>query len=295
MRLIAGVLILLLAGCANKQPIVIEVPPKKVMPLNTVNIEHDVQIVEEKPAKHFKNTGELLEFALKDSRQKPEADRFLNAATLYDYIPSSIYQIYTAPLKVTMLSFEKGEKIVSPPQGGDTVRWQLSTINSGSGADTQQHLIIKPLRDGLKNNVIIVTNKGRIYLLELISLKNSYMAEVKWNYPKNFNLAFNVNPNVYLKAQKEDNQNYKIKNISGKPIWKPVAVHDDGYKTFIKFSDKVKQDELPALYIVTKESRTQLVNYRVKNNQMIIDRLFNIAELRLGLNKPQIVRITRKG
>ena len=286
------ILIMVLPACANKKQVVLKNVTEK--PIAKANDFPKVQqyIETKNKTKKFKTTAELLEYALKNSRQKPELNRFSNAITVYDYTPGRIYQIYTSPLRVTMISFEKGEKIIAPPQGGDTARWQLTTINSGNNSG--QHIIIKPYRDGLTNNLIISTNKGRTYFLELISLKQTYMTAVNWNYP-NQHINIDIKPVKTIAKANKIHTNYKIKNVSGKPIWKPTEVYDNGCKTFIKFSDKVQQHEFPVLFIATKETKSQLVNYRVKNNQMIVDRLFKSAELRLGLKKPEIIRIIRKG
>ena len=52
---------------------------------------------------------------------------------------------------------------------------------------------------------------------------------------------------------------------------------------------------MPPLFIVGPEGKTsELVNYRVRGNHMIIDRLFAAAELRLGDGaSEQLVRIIR--
>ena len=42
-----------------------------------------------------------------------------------------------------------------------------------------------------------------------------------------------------------------------------------------------------------RDSETQLVNYRVKNDTYVIDRLIDAAELRVGQKDQEIVRITR--
>jgi len=41
------------------------------------------------------------------------------------------------------------------------------------------------------------------------------------------------------------------------------------------------------------DGKAQLVNYRVQGHHMIVDRLFEKAELRLGGKKQQIVKIKR--
>ncbi|PWT88013.1 MAG: P-type conjugative transfer protein TrbG, partial [Proteobacteria bacterium] len=45
----------------------------------------------------------------------------------------------------------------------------------------------------------------------------------------------------------------------------------------------IGQGEMPPLFIVGPAGKTsELVNYRVRNRHMIVDRLFAAAELRLG-------------
>jgi len=294
-------LVVVLSGCAkpiNNLKIAMPIAPVSGSENVTIDPNPEPEQIKaiEQGSSQTTNTSTLLANALKQAKQRPQDSRFLNATTIYDFIPGSIYQIYTAPQKVTMVSFEPGEVMVAAPQSGDTVRWQVNSITSGAGANLRQHLIIKPLREELTNNMIITTNKGRVYLLELISLKNNYMADVSWNYAVN-NIIINSERKENLFAQNEVpkklNFNYKIINKSGKPVWKPTQVFDDGEKTFIQFPTAINQNELPTLFIVSHESATQLVNYRQRGDVLIVDRLFIEAELRLGLLNPEIVRLKR--
>jgi type IV secretory pathway VirB9-like protein len=45
--------------------------------------------------------------------------------------------------------------------------------------------------------------------------------------------------------------------------------------------------------VVGPLGESQLVNYRVRGNRYVVDRLFAAAELRLGQTPQQIVRISR--
>jgi len=47
------------------------------------------------------------------------------------------------------------------------------------------------------------------------------------------------------------------------------------------------------LFVIGPEGDGQLVNYRVKQNYYIVDRLFAAAELRMGGQHQQTVRISR--
>jgi type IV secretion system protein VirB9 len=50
--------------------------------------------------------------------------------------------------------------------------------------------------------------------------------------------------------------------------------------------------EAPALFVL-RNKETQLVNYRVKNDFYVVDRLLDSAELRVGQQDQEIVRISR--
>jgi type IV secretion system protein VirB9 len=50
--------------------------------------------------------------------------------------------------------------------------------------------------------------------------------------------------------------------------------------------------EAPALFVL-RDSQTQLVNYRIKGDTYVIDRLIDAAELRVGQKDQEIVRIAR--
>jgi type IV secretory pathway VirB9-like protein len=71
-----------------------------------------------------------------------------------------------------------GEKMVGSPICGDLVRWKINMINAAG----EQHLTIQPLKINITTSITIATNQGRLYLLEATSLKNNYMAVVRWNY-----------------------------------------------------------------------------------------------------------------
>ncbi len=49
---------------------------------------------------------------------------------------------------------------------------------------------------------------------------------------------------------------------------------------------------MPPLFVIGPEGEGQLVNYRIRRNYMIVDRLFAAAELRLG-DRQRVVRIVR--
>jgi type IV secretion system protein TrbG len=60
-----------------------------------------------------------------------------------------------------------------------------------------------------------------------------------------------------------------------------------------EFPAGIGQGEMPPLWAIGAQGGAELVNYRVQGNHMIVDRLFAAAELRLGGDPQQKVRIVR--
>ena len=50
---------------------------------------------------------------------------------------------------------------------------------------------------------------------------------------------------------------------------------------------------MPPLFVVSSAGDAELVNYRYRAPYYIVDRLFGAAELRLGGDKANVVRISR--
>ena len=77
------------------------------------------------------------------------------------------------------------------------------------------------------------------------------------------------------------------------PSWRPLRAFDDGERVYIQFPAGIAQGELPPLFVVGANGGAELVNYRYRAPYYIVDRLFGAAELRLGGDKAQTVRISR--
>lgn len=75
--------------------------------------------------------------------------------------------------------------------------------------------------------------------------------------------------------------------------WRPIAAYDDGRKVYIEFPQGIVQGEMPPLFALGPDGKTEIVNYRAYGNLLIVDRLFAAAELRLGGEHQQKVRIVR--
>ncbi len=235
--------------------------------------------------------------------QAPDKSDYFNAIVQYAYESGTLYQVYAQPMRVTDIALEPGEKILGQPASGDVVRWLLALGKSMDVHGQEQwHVYIKPTRPELETNIAINTDR-RSYMLELHSYADTYMAAIAWRYPEDelarlqeqasetASLQKNASPVVGIDAL---NFNYTIQVTHGSPSWTPVQVFDDGRRTFVRFPAAMVLREAPALFVL-RDSQTQLVNYRVKNDTYIIDRLIDAAELRVGQKDQDIVRIVRTG
>ena len=115
------------------------------------------------------------------------------------------------------------------------------------------------------------------------------MASVSWIYPKDELIALRRR-NALADAAAPVETALDIHSLrfryaieGDNPPWRPLRAFDDGKKVYIEFPRAIGQGEMPPLFIVGPEGKTsELVNYRVRSNHMIVDRLFAAAELRLG-------------
>jgi type IV secretion system protein VirB9 len=90
-----------------------------------------------------------------------------------------------------------------------------------------------------------------------------------------------------------DALNFRYAMTGDKPAWRPEHVFDDGNKVYIQFPRTIDQSEMPPLFAVGRDGKAELLNYRVQGDMLIVDRLFDAAELRLGTKHQAIVRIRR--
>ena len=89
-------------------------------------------------------------------------------------------------------------------------------------------------------------------------------------------------------------RHYRYGLTGDTPPWRPVSVFDDGRRVYIQFPRGIVQGEMPPLFVIGSDGEAQIVNSRIYQNILIVDRIFAAAELRLGSGREQqMVRIVR--
>jgi type IV secretion system protein VirB9 len=234
--------------------------------------------------------------ANKAAVQEPRADGFINAIQVFPYWAGALYRVYTAPDRVTDIALQGGEQLIAI-SAGDTTRWTIGNTHSGTGTDQTVHILVKPQLSGLATNLVIASDR-RTYHLQVESTPATAMAAISWRYPQDELLAVQATAKAQaVKAPTADgialeDLHFGYAITGSAPAWRPVRAFDDGVRVYIEFPKTLEAAEMPPLFLAGPDGKAELTNYRVSRNFYIVDRLFQVAELRLG-GKPQaIVRIT---
>jgi type IV secretion system protein VirB9 len=232
---------------------------------------------------------EALAAANGAARQGPARDGFVEARQVYAYQPGALYELYANPNFVSTILLEPGE-LLANIAAGDTSRWMVSQAEGGTGAEGRTIVLVKPQATNLRTNIVLITDR-RTYLIEAVSQSSAaYSAQIAWSYPESESLA----PTASVDGL---NFHYRIRTVRGRaPVWSPTRVFDDGRRTWVEFAAAVAAADLPPIFVVTGEG-AEITNYRTVQGpngpRYVIDRVFDVAELRLGARAPVIVRIER--
>lgn len=230
---------------------------------------------------------------------EPSVDGYVNAIQVYPYTEGALFRLYASPGQVSDIALQPGEELVSV-SAGDTVRWVVGDTISGSGNTARAHVLVKPISSGIRTNLMIATDR-RTYHLELESTDGGYMAALSWRYPAD-ELAGLTARNERVIARDTgriergltlEGLNFDYRLSGDSPDWKPVRVFDDGRQVFIQMPDDIATTDMPPLFVLGSDNDAELVNYRVRGNYYVVDRLFRAAELRLGERNQTVVRISR--
>jgi type IV secretion system protein VirB9 len=159
--------------------------------------------------------------------------------------------------------------------------------------------VVKPSAAGLATNLVITTDR-RLYRIELASAAGKAMAGISWTYPESELIAFSQAQAAaaalpVAAGVAVDRLDFSYSISGDKVSWRPVRVFDDGRQVFIQFPADFDRVEAPPLFVVGDDGAAALTNYRVSGRYYVVDRLFSVAELRLGGRHQKVVRIARCG
>jgi type IV secretion system protein VirB9 len=221
-----------------------------------------------------------------------------------------------APLRVCAVELQAGEHLQSEPQIGDSRRWEITPVMSGSGLNISPLLIVKPIEPGLETDLIVPTDR-RTYVIRLVSDPTRFVSRLAFQYPAEISMKWAAFQAQQDKAKRDaealaEEEREKDKQagvvpmaddaidhlyfdykLSGDAAFRPDRVLDDGQHTYLIYPNDGRFRELPTLLMMVN-GKTELVNFRVDGSRYIVDRLFDKAILVIGVGRKQTrVTITR--
>ncbi|TIQ54548.1 MAG: P-type conjugative transfer protein TrbG, partial [Mesorhizobium sp.] len=189
---------------------------------------------------------------------------------LYGEIQPSVV---CSPLQVCDIELEAGEA-VRDVLVGDTVRWKVEPATSGAAGGQAIHLIVKPSEPGIVTSMVVTTSR-RTYHIQLKSHQTQYMARVGFEYPEDVSMRL-ADVNARMEASSIPGAGIPAEqlqfgySISGRAGWRPSRVYSDGIKTYIQFPRSISGQDAPVLFVISG-GQNRIVNYRMKNDMMIVD------------------------
>ncbi|THV19874.1 P-type conjugative transfer protein TrbG [Peteryoungia ipomoeae] len=206
--------------------------------------------------------------------------------------------VVCSPLQVCDIELQGGE-IVRDVLVGDTVRWKVEPATSGAAGGQAIHLIVKPSEPGLVTSMVVTTSR-RTYHIQLKSHPSQYMARVGFEYPEDAATKLaDINARVQAMngpggGTAPEQLSFSF-SMSGNAPWRPKRVYSDGQKTYIQFARSISGQDAPVLFVVSG-GQNRVVNYRMKNDMMIVDYNIDKAVLLSGVGwRQQKITIKRGG
>ena len=210
---------------------------------------------------------------------------------------SGLPTVVCAPLRVCVIELQPGERITGEPHIGDAVRWSISPATAGRTEASTSFIVIKPKQPGLDTTLLVTTDR-RAYYVRLVSAAEEYLARVAFAYSDEDERKWQtVATQQAAERRKEeleasqitpveslDNLYIDYSVVGGDEQMRPTKVVDDGRKTYIQMPAAATVREAPVLVIVGPDG-AEMVNYRVKGDLYIVDRLFERGALICGVGK----------
>ncbi|WP_434716383.1 P-type conjugative transfer protein TrbG [Paraburkholderia sp. A3RO-2L] len=206
------------------------------------------------------------------------------------------------------VTLEPGERLLHDTRG-DTANWTIDKATSGDDGDPTkvvQHIVFKPKLTGIESNAILYTNR-RVYDLKLVSsdTESNYMNRIGFFYPNKLVHDWDEASDKAAAVRHADDARtiarlpaldvnkldfgYTIRGDDSR--LRPERVFNDGTQVFIQTPGLMDKTETPTLLVLDDSGTATMVNYRVKENYFIVDKLFSRAVLVLGSGK-DVTKVT---
>ncbi len=232
----------------------------------------------------------------------------------FEFDQDQSYLILTRPKSVTLIQMAPNESIATAV-AGDTVNFSVVVSVS------RNYVMVRPKYEGLLTSLTLITNE-RNYPLTLRSTKEAlgkWYQRVQWTYPMGIQEEVLVSKlPVQTKASarpmepKTESEEERVGTshgersssanptridiehlntayrLDGEAEFRPLLVFDDGVRTYLKMPTDVQS--LPALFAL-EQGVSQLVNYSVQNQHMVVQGLHSGFVLKLADTEVKVFKV----
>ncbi len=213
----------------------------------------------------------------------------------FEYHPDQTFLILSKPKAVTNIEFGDDEKITTVA-AGDSKNWELTPTAN------KKHLFVKPIYDQIETSMTVLTDKRSYqFVLRSTGQGSKWYQRVTWRRDQTMllDLGASVEAEKRLRREAEierqasgeafspEKMNFGYQ-ITGDGEFRPLAVFDDGRFTWIKLPMNLQ--EMPALFATVPDGDFQLVNYLVKGDYIVAQRLIKAGVLKLGKSEVHFVQ-----
>ncbi|MDU4652155.1 TrbG/VirB9 family P-type conjugative transfer protein [Sneathia sanguinegens] len=239
-----------------------------------------------------KTTKQETSDEIKEKYQISSGDKIAGEkiSAKYNYYKTNTYDVYTRVKYTTTLKLNPDEEVVYIG-GGDTENWKID--DTKGGVDGSSLIFIKPSEADLTTNLAIITNKRTYFVMIHSSESGTYNPLVEWKYPYEDLMKFKTkisdndkDISLLVKDAKQLEFGYKYDKTYR---FSPDSIYNDGEKTVIILPNDLQ--EMPVVYGYGEDGELSLVNTRIIENKIVIDKVLTKMQLVLGKN---VINIYKK-
>lgn len=217
-----------------------------------------------------------------------------------------------APLRVCAVELARGEQVLHVATG-DSERWAVQPAASGAAGATPL-LFVKPTACNLTTNLVVTTDR-HVYQLLLDSPPCADAADRGYNPHLPYTpLVRFYHPNEFVETWSRANSRASEAAATSVPLagadlealsfsytwhsehrfpWSPAQVFDDGVHCYIHLPSRPKDLEAPVLAVLDEGGKETLINYSIRGDYYVTDRLFHRAVFLLGDRRLVLERHSR--
>lgn len=221
----------------------------------------------------------------------------------FHFDPDNAYLVLARPKAVTHIQFAPDE-VIQSVAAGDTANWEFSPTKD------RKNMFVKPRFDDQDTSLTVITDKRTYqFVLRSTGEGRKWYQRVNWLYSQDLVMSSELpEPPAPSRPQpamasaaagqadipnglRPDSLRFSYQ-VEGDAPFKPTVVFDDGRFTYLRLPAGLQ--ELPALFAVIEGQDFSLVNFTIKGDYLVAQRLLDEAVLKLGRAEVRVKRAPPK-